>query len=1208
MKNPRQSLNKAFLKVKPVRKNIEKFKVESLRLMDLINEAETEEFHKNLISHFFKDTYYGLNYFINTKGRNDLVIHNGPTAESTVGVILEVKKPSNKTEMIKPDRLNVKALQELLLYYLRERVTNKNIELKHLIVTNIHEWFIFEANTFEKIFYHNKNLIRQFLEFESGRLSGKTTNFFYKEIAAPAIDKAIEEDITFTYFDWRNYSKILKREEDTSQLISLYKLLSPEHLLMLPLINDSNSLNRNFYSELLHIIGLTEKKEGNKKIISRLEKENRNKGSLLERTITELEDLDKIGRLHKPYRFGNDFEERIFNVSLELVLTWINRILFLKLLEGQLISYHKDDKGYSFLNSNKIKSFDDLNDLFFQVLAKKQGERRIDIKDSYSYVPYLNSSLFEPTELEQNCFFVSQLREVEIPIYTSTVLRDFAGKKQKGSLNILEYLFKFLNAYDFSSEGEEKIQEESKTLINAAVLGLIFEKINGYQDGSFFTPGRITMYMSRQTIRRAVIRKFNEIKGWDCKDINQLYNKIQDFEEANKIINSIKICDPAVGSGHFLVSALNEILAIKSELKILLDRNGRTLRDYHVDVDVVNDELIVTDLDGMLFKYNPKNRESQRIQEALFHEKKIIIENCLFGVDINQNSVNICRLRLWIELLKNAYYKSDDELETLPNIDINIKSGNSLVSRYPLNAPISKITKKTKSKYTIADYINTISSYRNATNKDEKRKMGEMIELIKNNFETQLSSNDIRKRNLRKLERELFLLENQLELFERTKKEQAFHKRKIKEVSKELKKISEEISEIETNKIYEESFEWRFEFPEVLDENGNFVGFDIVIGNPPYIYRNMDNSKALKDFYKANYYNDKGNYDLYKYFIERAIHLLAPNGYNCFITNSSFLLPDSFEKTRKYILDNSSIKLINLLGPNVFDEATVDTAIYLVTKEKIDNNTLEVADPKTPKSLSEETVYVISQSRFENNNKFVFDCLLSDPEFNVVDKLFKTFPSIEKGFEFGVGINTGYIKKELVSDYKVDKRYHPMVPGKGISKRYGKIKTEGFIMYDKDYVNSRGKLGRALPDERFLKQDKILIVRTRNLSLSKRIVATLDTDSNYNLNRLSNIIAREGFNLYGLLGILNSKLFNWLYSKRYLDYEIKPTYLRNSPLADTTDSILINYVQEMLLFSRESHQDTKKIEDLEKLIDQRVFYLYGLSEDEIKIIEANTIS
>ena len=123
-------------------------------------------------------------------------------------------------------------------------------------------------------------------------------------------------------------------------------------------------------------------------------------------------------------------------------------------------------------------------------------------------------------------------------------------------------------------------------------------------------------------------------------------------QQANDIINSLKICDPAVGSGHFLVSALNEMIAIKNDLKILQDRDGKRLKEYHFEV--VNDELIVTDEDGELFEYNPTNKESQRVQQALFHEKQTIIENCLFGVDINPNSVKICRLRLWIELFEKC--------------------------------------------------------------------------------------------------------------------------------------------------------------------------------------------------------------------------------------------------------------------------------------------------------------------------------------------------------------------------------------------------------------------------------------------------------------------------------------------------------------------------------------------------------------------------
>ena len=581
---PRKSLNKAFLKVKPNRTEIESFKTNLIQLLDRSNDTESEEFHKNLVIDFLKKTYYDPNHFINTKGRNDLVIHNGDKAKSSVGVILEAKKPTNKSEMVTTEKLNSKAFQELVLYYLRERITHKNLEVKHLVITNINEWFIFDATTFDRLFAQNKSLVKQFNDFEGGRLADTKTDFFYKQIAEPLI-AGITTEIEFTYFNLQDYQKLLRNEDkaDDNKLIALFKLLSPEHLLKLPFINDSNSLDKRFYSELLHIIGLTETKEGSKKLIERNKEGERNTGSILEDAIIQLDSLDKISRLDRPAQFGNTQQERLFNVALELTITWINRILFLKLLEAQLITYHKGDKSYSFLNLDKIKNYDDLNSLFFQVLARKQDERNPDVKEIFEKVPYLNSSLFEPTDIEHSTLFISNLKDDKtIPIISSTVLKTDQGKKRTGKLSTLEYLFEFLNAYDFSSEGSEEIQEDNKTLINASVLGLIFEKINGYKDGSFFTPGFITMYMCRETIRKAVLQKFNETKNWKCQDLSELYNNIDDTKEANAIVNSIKICDPAVGSGHFLVSALNEMIAVKNDLKILQDLEGKRLKEYQL--------------------------------------------------------------------------------------------------------------------------------------------------------------------------------------------------------------------------------------------------------------------------------------------------------------------------------------------------------------------------------------------------------------------------------------------------------------------------------------------------------------------------------------------------------------------------------------------------------------------------------------------------
>ncbi len=622
--SPHQSLNKAFLKVKPTRQHFDQFKRNLEQLLNSIKKTESEEYNKNLLRDFLKDTYYQDDYFINTKYKKDLVIYNDKTDKSAVGVILECKQPNNQAEMPKVDKLNVKALQQLLLYFFQERITENNINLKHLIITNIYEWFIFDAQDFERLFYQDKALVKQFNEFTDKKLTGTGTDFFYKDIAKPAIDKK-ETELNFVYVNLR------EGINNEKQLRDLYKLFSPEYLLKLPFLNDSNSLDKEFYNELLYIIGLTEVKEKNKKLIKRNKAGKRNSGSLIENTITQLQGLDKLSRISDLLQFGDSTEEQLFNVSLELVITWINRILFLKLLEAQLINYHQGNKSFAFLHLDKIKNYSDLNFLFFNVLACENSQRDDYIKNNFGTIPYLNSSLFEPTKLEHETIVISNLRQENLPIFSGTVLKDTTGKKRTGNLNALQYLFEFLDAYDFSSEGSEAIQEDNKRLINASVLGLIFEKINGYKDGSFFTPGFITMYMCRETIRRGVIEKFNGVKKWNCNTINDLYNKIDDKKEANEIINSLKICDPAVGSGHFLVSALNEIIAIKSELKILQDKEGKRLRDYKIEV--VNDELVIEDDNETLFEYNPKNKESQRVQETLFHEKQTIDNKQIFPTD-----------------------------------------------------------------------------------------------------------------------------------------------------------------------------------------------------------------------------------------------------------------------------------------------------------------------------------------------------------------------------------------------------------------------------------------------------------------------------------------------------------------------------------------------------------------------------------------------
>lgn len=1200
---PRKALNKAFLKVKPNRTEIESFKTNLIQLLDRTNDTESEEFHKNLVIDFLKKTYYDPNHFINTKGRNDLVIHNEDKAKSSVGVILEAKKPTNKSEMVTTEKLNTKAFQELVLYYLRERITHKNLEVKHLVITNINEWFIFDATTFDRLFAQNKNLVKQFNDFEGGRLADTKTDFFYKQIAEPLI-AGITTEIEFTHFNLQDYQKLLRNDDktDDSKLIALFKLLSPEHLLKLPFTNDSNSLDKRFYSELLHIIGLTETKEGSKKLIERNKEGERNTGSILEDAIIQLDSLDKISRLDRPAQFGNTQQERLFNVALELTITWINRILFLKLLEAQLITYHKGDKSYSFLNLDKIKNYDDLNSLFFQVLARKYDERNPDVKEIFEKVPYLNSSLFEPTDIEHSTLFISNLKDDKtIPIISSTVLKNDQGKKRTGKLSTLEYLFEFLNAYDFSSEGSEEIQEENKSLINASVLGLIFEKLNGYKDGSFFTPGFITMYMCHETIRKAVVQKFNETKNWKCQDLNEIYNKIDDTKEANAIVNSIKICDPAVGSGHFLVSALNEMIAVKNDLKILQDRDGKRLKEYQVEV--VNDELIVTDEEGELFEYNPSNKESQRIQETLFHEKQTIIENCLFGVDINPNSVKICRLRLWIELLKNAYYKNITELETLPNIDINIKCGNSLVSRFEIDSDLKQALKK--SKWTIDSYRIAVDTYRNAQSKEQKREMEKLITDIKSDFRSEISLNDPKVKKLRKLSGELFQMTQQQQLFEMSKKEKAAWNKKVAKLTEDTKKLEIEIEEIKANKIFENAFEWRFEFPEVLNDEGDFVGFDVVIGNPPY---GALFNETEKSYIKSNYQFCDYQFDIYMTFFERSYDLLKDLSQLCFIVPNTWLLNLKTPNIRKLLFTSFNMHNVRAYNFPVFEEAVVDTIIVSAEKKKditgsmtvqiIDRNGDLIENKFAKKELSEnyQSHVNIYLSDFASKIDFKFSTLL---KLDNVAKITQGTKPFQKGKGKPKQDEKTMQEKPFVQSFKKDETFRPLLRGSLINKYV--------ITWNDDYYISFGDwLAEPRYSASYDAPEKIIIRQT-----GSSLIATIDNQQFVVRDNLYTIIStNKEYSEYIILACLNSKLLNWYYQNIVNNEvgealaQVKRGHLATLPIPKINSSVfstIESLIKEVLNLKQDNNSaDT---ESLESKIDLLVYQLYDLTEEEIKIIE-----
>lgn len=1212
---PKEVLEKPLLRMKPTTEDFQRFNQELDSLNRKLNPNETEEHNKALIRDFLLDSFYRGHNEINTSGDIDDAIYDGNSSSFHVAVLMEAKSPSNKSEFPTKNNLNCKAMQETVLYFMKERCIKENTAIKYILITNGYEWFVFDARDYQQYFYENSQLKTLTVEYLENRSIYKTTKQYYEQIALPHIEK-VKAELNYVYFDIRDAKSQRAR-------MDIYKFLSPYHLLKQPIkYTDSNALNKEFYNELLHIIGLEEVKEKTKLVIKRKSESRRDDNSLLEATLYRLEMIPNTGKAS-------------FEMALNLVITWVNRILFLKLLESQLISYHPKESrdAYAFLSIDKIRDYGELNALFFMVLARPINERSNRVKEKYNNVPYLNSSLFEMTKNEQTICIDALEKGGTMPTYKQTVLKDQKGKRLQTKLDTLEYLFRFLDAYDFGAEqGDSLTQDKSKTLINASVLGLIFEKINGYKDGSFFTPGIITQYMCHETITSAVLQKFNERKGWNCENIIQLRNKIDDRKEANDIINSLTICDPAVGSGHFLVSALNEIIAIKSQLGVLLDSNGYWLKEWKITID--NDELCICDGEGELFHYNPKSVDSQRVQETLFNEKRYLIEHCLFGVDLNPNSVNICRLRLWIELLKNAFYRADGQLETLPNIDINIKYGDSLCAKYAMDDNIKQALKTAG--ITIDAYRSAIDRYRNAHSKQEKAEMMQLIEQIKQHLTNALQSGSSIQIKLRKLSLEYDKLFGGTLFGENINysKKDIRHKEKLET---QINSINQQIADIKTNKLHEHALEWRFEFPEVLGEDGTFIGFDIVIGNPPY---GVDLPQNQKTLYKTKFDDvHMRTPETYNYFISMGLRLIRQEGKLSYIVPNTLLSQNEYAKTRNLLIQQNTLHTIVNLGENVFKEADVPTCIVMLNHREHEEYLIHYADYK-----SVENKDIIFGTGFQDiANKELMQVpgqvIGVDAQSSfLLAKIQNNSTSVDViADEMAAGISTGCndafcLSEDKVKESKIEPNIlRPLLIGRDIDKYQLCWKNEviiyttkttditaypnakQYISPYKDKLDKRRETKNGLIPwwalnwpryEELFQGEKIIMRQT-----SDSIRAVYDADNYYVLNSIHVLRLKKdcGYSYKFILGILDSKLNNFVYQnisqeKGRAFAEVKPINVRKLrvPTLDKDQQPIISLVDRILAAKRvDPEADTS---DLENQIDELVYDLYDLTEPEKEII------
>ncbi|WP_231208145.1 class I SAM-dependent DNA methyltransferase [Helicobacter pylori] len=919
---PLKDFIKKYNLKEPKKETIENFEKEINSLLENAKGQDDEEFQKNEINSFLKNTY---GYHCNTYEKVDSAIY----VDGKAWVLIEVKALNNRNEFPK-NRENPlsKAFCQMVFYFL-EKIENNN-SLKHAIICNAHEFFLFDCKDLLNLFQNDKKITKLHKNCASKEGTDHKTKRFYSDLEE-YLKKDFKGELRYTHFNLSS--------DDPKELI--YQVLSHEVLLKQKKTLDANTLNKDFYEELLYILGLEEQNEKGKILI----KPSRTKNSLSD-------------ALKKKYNNLDDEE------VMALLIAWNNRILFLRLLESLLISFKHFKEP--FLTIDNFTNFNALNTLFFEVLAKKNNERLKEIKEDkiLGKIPYLNSSLFDKTPLESDGHEIRLLKNESLEIYPKSIFKKDKDYQEKEDFSLLEYLFEFLHVYKFTTTPEDikdhKDTSESR-LINPSVLGLVFEKLNGYKEGSFYTPSFITSYMCKESITPIVRDKFNAIYQWDCKDLEALKGKIdrnfsdQKAKEYLQVLLALRICDPAVGSGHFLVSALNEMVRIAYELGLIASLYRHSLR-------LENDEIIIHTPTGEIFNYTKpysENDPHHHIQKELFELKKSIIENCLFGVDINPNSCEITKLRLWIELLKYSYYifeegKNTNALETLPNIDINIKCGNSLIFNFPLNSKLTigqtlEFSKNLKAE--IKEYKNSVMFYKEGLGEKAKilQNIAKLKSLIINYFIEQHQAKRHLKESLKAFISEygdgIFDIGTAfgMEMLKIARHKDNNYKFVPTLTKKQPSPIGVEANRllIKIKECYEtlenlknsKTLEWRFEFPEVLDDEGDFLGFDCIIGNPPYI--RQEHIKDLKPLLQKQYpdfYNSTA--DIYTYFFALSYRLLRDKGFSAFITSNKYARAKYGAQLRELLFKKTTIvSYMELNALKVFESATVDTSIISFIKQ-----------------------------------------------------------------------------------------------------------------------------------------------------------------------------------------------------------------------------------------------------------------------------------
>lgn len=843
--------------------------------------------------------------------------------------------------------------------------------------------------------------------------------------------------------------------------------------------------------------------------------------------------------------FGYEFAEWDEKLIRDYVKKLLGRIVFLHFLQkkgwlGVPLDGEWGDGDKQFMKhlfeASSQKQKDNyldcvLEPLFAEALNTLRTDDIFDLKVKgfrNIRIPYLNGGLFERDMLDE--------------------------PKSTFPASYFDDLFEFFYQYNFTID--ENDPNDAEVGIDPEMLGRIFENLleDNKDKGAFYTPKEIVQYMCRESL--IAYLQTDVKKDSACNTIRQFVSSYdasllpEELKEVlDKKLKDVKICDPAIGSGAFPMGLLRELYNCRKAIEGIDDEKAVNIKTH-------------------------------------------IIQNNIYGVDIEKGAVDIARLRFWLALIVD-----EQAPHALPNLDFKIMQGNSLLEQFEgvdlsgmsLNEQEQKRTRKGKAwqayfafdeQDALANIQHAIKEYYNSDNHAQKVVLRNVINENVRNYILTLKgcTLDIRQ--------------------------------KIKELP------------IPNDKF----FLWHIYFKEVFDKGG----FDIVIGNPPYINVQLM-SEEDKTLYKKLFSSFFKRCDIFALFIENGLSLSSSDGILTYIIPSVIHSNLSYQKIRDMILNKHWLAEVCYTGGKVFNAPTVDTTIIRCNKHGNDKIIL-----KDAVNFSCHKIYEVDKDYFSQ-----FQNVISIGERNTIyDKLFnKDFITIGSAFTVFQGIVTGnnpafiFENEDDALAHGVDTvLLHPLCHGRDIGRYEIKSRERRILYIDnsidiEDYPNTKKWLldfKEQLSKRREAKKgviswyglqwprvkseldikEKILIQRTRNEALKQRIIATIDEEGVYGMEGIYFIITKdEGVSLYFLLGILNSKLMNYLFATKFLNLAIKAEYLKHVMIPSASDKNIITLVKEILQTKRmNSGTDTSS---LEHEIDQLVYQLYGLTDEEIAIVEGS---